>query len=254
MASDLQWDHHFCLTCDKQTDGAAYCSESCRLADYEETAASALSSDPSSPSWAPSSTAAYPWTAGAAPSSHGRHLFSLSPAYDFSHAQPYGSTPTYYHGGGSGSSSGSQPFFHHHHHHHHHPHHLYSSSGSRRSAAAATSLLYSSASTSTLALPPTTAATATTAATFQHVLSPSSSHSSLSSLQSSNSSGGALGALSAFASGGSNSSSGTGTTQAGYGSSTGGDLANRARNELRKYASSLEQGRLQRNLQRRRSC
>ncbi|RDA92230.1 hypothetical protein CP533_5708 [Ophiocordyceps camponoti-saundersi (nom. inval.)] len=38
MALDL-WTHQFCLACDKQvhSDGAAYCSESCRLADHETT-------------------------------------------------------------------------------------------------------------------------------------------------------------------------------------------------------------------------
>ncbi|KAJ4419529.1 hypothetical protein N0V85_000970 [Neurospora sp. IMI 360204] len=43
------WALQFCLTCDKQTDDSAvYCSESCRLADYETNSAS--SSGPSSPS------------------------------------------------------------------------------------------------------------------------------------------------------------------------------------------------------------
>ncbi|KAK3345126.1 hypothetical protein B0H65DRAFT_508891 [Neurospora tetraspora] len=47
--SEWDWALQFCLTCDKQTDdGAAYCSESCRLADYETNSAS--SSGPSSPS------------------------------------------------------------------------------------------------------------------------------------------------------------------------------------------------------------
>ncbi|KAK3366449.1 hypothetical protein B0H63DRAFT_405486 [Podospora didyma] len=33
----FDWAHQFCLACDKQTDGTTYCSESCRLADYEKT-------------------------------------------------------------------------------------------------------------------------------------------------------------------------------------------------------------------------
>ncbi|KAI6368807.1 hypothetical protein MCOR25_004550 [Pyricularia grisea] len=46
MAFEIQWDHQFCLACDRQTDGATYCSESCRLADYEKTSPS--SSTPNS--------------------------------------------------------------------------------------------------------------------------------------------------------------------------------------------------------------
>lgn len=79
MAFDL-WTHQFCLSCDKQTDGATYCSESCRLADYEKTC-SAPSSASSSPSLSPPSTP------------HQPARFLLSPAYDFSAAQPYGRTP-----------------------------------------------------------------------------------------------------------------------------------------------------------------
>ena len=216
MASELQWVHQFCLTCDQQTDGATYCSESCRLADYEDaTQFSPPTSGPGSPSWAPTGISTYPWTMGA-PSARSRQLFSLTPNYDFAHAsQP------------SASSSSSRP-----------------------------AALASAASTSLLSLPPTTAttsATTTTSVTYQHVLSPSSSHSSLSSMRSSTSStSGALGALSAFA----NGTTATATSsQSSYSSAAGnGDLSQRVRSELRKYASSLEQGRLQRQLQRRRSC
>ncbi|KAF7546330.1 hypothetical protein G7046_g9330 [Stylonectria norvegica] len=79
------WTHSFCLACDKQVhnDGAAYCSESCRLADFEKT--STPSSQASSPGFTPPS---YPWST--ASSSHSK--FFLSPAYDFAHAQPYGTT------------------------------------------------------------------------------------------------------------------------------------------------------------------
>jgi hypothetical protein len=85
MAFDL-WTHQFCLACDKQTDGATYCSESCRLADFEKTS-STPSSGASSPGFAVPS---YPWTTPRQPAAK----FYLSPAYDFSNAQPYGSTPT----------------------------------------------------------------------------------------------------------------------------------------------------------------
>ncbi|KAK2010302.1 hypothetical protein LZ32DRAFT_660567 [Colletotrichum eremochloae] len=81
-AFDL-WTHEFCLGCDKQTDGTAYCSESCRLADFEKT------STPSSVASSPGlNTPSYPWG-----SRQQTNNFHLSPAYDFSNAQPYGSTP-----------------------------------------------------------------------------------------------------------------------------------------------------------------
>lgn len=84
MSSDLSWEHQFCLACDRQTDGATYCSESCRLSDFEKS-----SSAPSTPTGSHSAVdPSFSWTA---PRSQSR--FVLSPAYDFSNAQPYGSTP-----------------------------------------------------------------------------------------------------------------------------------------------------------------
>lgn len=85
MAHELSWDHHFCLTCDKQTNEEIYCSESCRLADYEGTV-STPGSGLSSPSMSGPSN---PW-----PSHHSttaNSKFFLPPAYDFTNAQPYGS-------------------------------------------------------------------------------------------------------------------------------------------------------------------
>jgi hypothetical protein len=49
----LNWDHHFCLACDTQTDGPPYCSEHCRLADFETSTA------PSTPNSSSSPTRAY---------------------------------------------------------------------------------------------------------------------------------------------------------------------------------------------------
>ncbi|TWU78781.1 hypothetical protein ED733_006954 [Metarhizium rileyi] len=91
MAFNL-WTHQFCLACDKQVqaDGAAYCSESCRLADQEKTSTTS-SSQASSPACTP---AGYPWSTPSScltpRSSSSRPKFYLSPAYDFSNAQPYG--------------------------------------------------------------------------------------------------------------------------------------------------------------------
>lgn len=202
MASELQWVHQYCLTCDQQTDGATYCSESCRLADYEEaTQFSPPTSGPGSPSWAPTGISTYPWSMGA-PSARSRQLFTLTPNYDFQSQQSQ-----------SASTSKPQP-------------------------------------TSSLSLPPTTA---TTTVTYHHVLSPSSSQTSLSSMRSSTSStSGALGALSAFAHGSASQSLSSSSSTAA--TSTSSDLSQRVRSELRKYASSLEQGRHQRQPQRRTSC
>ncbi|KJK81027.1 hypothetical protein H634G_03560 [Metarhizium anisopliae BRIP 53293] len=96
MAFNL-WAHQFCLACDKQVqvDGAAYCSESCRLADQEKT--STPSSQASSPAFAP---AGYPWSTPSSSLCHrsssslspSRPKFYLSPAYDFGNPQAYGAS------------------------------------------------------------------------------------------------------------------------------------------------------------------
>ncbi|KAF4990712.1 hypothetical protein FGRMN_8316 [Fusarium graminum] len=77
------WAHSFCLACDKQVQSSsdAYCSESCRLADFEKT--STTSSQASSPGL--NSTPCQWSTKSSSPG------FYLSPAYDFSNAKPYGS-------------------------------------------------------------------------------------------------------------------------------------------------------------------
>lgn len=77
----FDWTHQFCLACDKQTDGATYCSESCRLADYEKTS-STPGSGPSSPAFASPS---YQWTLPKPAAASTK--FYLSPAYDFSSSQ-----------------------------------------------------------------------------------------------------------------------------------------------------------------------
>ncbi|CAK7273646.1 hypothetical protein SEPCBS119000_005768 [Sporothrix epigloea] len=247
MASDLMWDHHFCLTCDKQTDGPAYCSESCRLADYEGANCYAPPAGSGLPYSSQSSTSG--WTLGAAPSSRSRQLFSLSPTYDASRAQPY-------HGPASTGSAGPYNY-----------NRLHASSNNTSSSSSSRfdtrrNPIYTSASTSMLSLPPTTSSTsATTSVTYHHVLSPSSSHSSLSSMQSGTSitGSGAMSALSAYANG---TSSGTivspnnAGTQTAYGSaaSNSSDISEKVRSELRKYTNSFEQAKLQRQLQRRRSC
>ncbi|KAK4234815.1 hypothetical protein C8A03DRAFT_46922 [Achaetomium macrosporum] len=76
----LDWTHQFCLGCDKQTDGATYCSESCRLADYEKTSPSTPSSAASSPAL---SSPPLDWTPSRPSSATSNRKFYLSPAYEF---------------------------------------------------------------------------------------------------------------------------------------------------------------------------
>jgi ECL1/2/3 zinc binding proteins len=55
---EMDWSPDFCLACDRQTSGGAYCSQACRLADLERASSGSDSSTPSSPaapaSWASS--------------------------------------------------------------------------------------------------------------------------------------------------------------------------------------------------------
>ncbi|KAI1339899.1 hypothetical protein F5Y15DRAFT_380819 [Xylariaceae sp. FL0016] len=85
MSADLSWEPEFCLACDRQTDGKIYCSESCRLSDFDNSA-SAVSTPASSPGL--SGPSFFNWTIPRT-----QTKFYLSPAYDFTNAQPYGSTP-----------------------------------------------------------------------------------------------------------------------------------------------------------------
>lgn len=72
---DFDWTPSFCLACDKQVQSSkdAYCSESCRLADFEKT--STPSSEASSPRFCHHS---YPWSSNATTSP-----LLLQPAYDY---------------------------------------------------------------------------------------------------------------------------------------------------------------------------
>lgn len=77
----FDWDHSYCLNCDKQTDGKTYCSESCRLAEYEQS--STPSTGPSSPAFAGPH---YPWAYSKQAQSPPSNRFYLPPAYDFAHS------------------------------------------------------------------------------------------------------------------------------------------------------------------------
>lgn len=43
---DIDWSLDYCLACDKQTDGGVYCSETCRLAEYEQATSGSEASSP----------------------------------------------------------------------------------------------------------------------------------------------------------------------------------------------------------------
>ncbi|KAF2471634.1 uncharacterized protein BDR25DRAFT_21921 [Lindgomyces ingoldianus] len=70
MASQMEWSHDFCLSCDRQIAEGAYCSQACRLADLEK----AGTNEPTTPSNLSSS-------ASSSSSSQG---FYLPPAVNFS--------------------------------------------------------------------------------------------------------------------------------------------------------------------------
>lgn len=79
------WTHEFCLGCDKQTDGTAYCSESCRLADFEKTSMSSSMRIASLP------TPFYSAYSGMGNQRQPGRLY-LSPAIHFANPDPFGTT------------------------------------------------------------------------------------------------------------------------------------------------------------------
>ncbi|KAI1438666.1 hypothetical protein GGR50DRAFT_691199 [Xylaria sp. CBS 124048] len=102
--SDPSWEPEFCLYCDTQTDGTLYCSETCRLRDFENSSDSPKTTA-GSPDFA---STPYQWSLP-----RNQTKFYLPPAYDFTNAQPYGSKPTQrpplHERSGSTSSSASDP-------------------------------------------------------------------------------------------------------------------------------------------------
>jgi hypothetical protein len=79
-----EWAPDFCLRCDVQTDGRVYCSQACRLNDFDTS--SYFSSQPSSPSDSRHTTS---FTTQQSNSTNG---FFLPPAFDFS---PYRNSTNY---------------------------------------------------------------------------------------------------------------------------------------------------------------
>lgn len=79
---DVDWSLDYCLACDKQTNGGVYCSEACRLAEYENANASSEASSPITPQGA-----------GSWPMTKLSNSIFLQPAFDYTAFKPYGSTP-----------------------------------------------------------------------------------------------------------------------------------------------------------------
>ncbi|KLJ08014.1 hypothetical protein EMPG_16526 [Blastomyces silverae] len=89
------WSLDFCLVCDTQTLGGAYCSQACRLAEMDGCA-TAADSEPSSPTT--TTAAASPWAAQRAERQHQHQqpsaALQLGPAFDFSGYKFPGSSTT----------------------------------------------------------------------------------------------------------------------------------------------------------------
>ena len=92
------WSLDFCLTCDRQTGGEAYCSQACRLADLDALA-SPTRSEPSSPTPLTTSTSTLP------PAPSPTAGFFLPPAFDFAAYRRPTPPPTSSRPSSSGSSS-----------------------------------------------------------------------------------------------------------------------------------------------------
>lgn len=75
MSMDSNWSLDYCLACDRQTSGGAYCSQACRLGDLETS--SCASSEAASPSSTGHSSF---WASSMSPAKSG---FYLQPAIDF---------------------------------------------------------------------------------------------------------------------------------------------------------------------------
>ena len=83
MSHNMDWSPDFCLACDRQTDGSAYCGEACRLADYEKANSGSEASSPTS------QRGSIQW-----PTARPSNNFYLPPAYNFAayKSPPYSST------------------------------------------------------------------------------------------------------------------------------------------------------------------
>jgi len=116
MASQMEWSHDFCLFCDRQISGGAYCSQACRVGDLEK-AAGGLPSPVSPVTRSSMSSASSSWSA--AQGMHSGSGLALPPPINFAayrnsnrsestpsspqHYTPRG--PVYFQHSGTGSGS-----------------------------------------------------------------------------------------------------------------------------------------------------
>ena len=81
------WSLDFCFVCDRQTAGAAYCSQACRLSEMDR---SSSPSEPCSPTMSSSSSSSRPWAAG-----HNSNAPDFSRHYKlFQSSLPFDVTPS----------------------------------------------------------------------------------------------------------------------------------------------------------------
>ncbi|KAF1810257.1 hypothetical protein P152DRAFT_106037 [Eremomyces bilateralis CBS 781.70] len=94
----MEWGPDFCLVCDKQTTGSAYCSQACRLAD--ETSGLLPQASPSNlPQYtgSRSSTSSHSASSSTSSSTSSTHGFHLPPPLNFSALRrpSYDATPSF---------------------------------------------------------------------------------------------------------------------------------------------------------------
>ena len=82
---DSKWSPDYCLACDRQTSGGAYCSQACRLADLETASCGSEPSSPTTPALSPFWACTNPSTGSG---------FYLQPAFDFAAYRPSTITPS----------------------------------------------------------------------------------------------------------------------------------------------------------------
>lgn len=82
---DSKWSPDYCLACDRQTAGGAYCSQACRLVDLETSSCGSEPSSPTTPSLPPFWASTNPSTGSG---------FYLQPAFDFAAYRPSTASPS----------------------------------------------------------------------------------------------------------------------------------------------------------------
>ena len=85
MTTDSKWSPDFCLACDRQISGGVYCSQACRLTEFETSSHGSEPSSPTTAAMSPFFTCTNPGTGSG---------FYLQPAFDFAAYRPSTITPS----------------------------------------------------------------------------------------------------------------------------------------------------------------